>query len=350
MSRSLLKSWFPHCETPVISNAPMFGTAIAPMAAAVTNAGGLGFIGGGFDFKPESTQISSLDKQLTETASLLGQTPGQALNAGVGFITFDKSFANFIETVGPVLAKHKVAAVWLFAPTPSKPSAHAPVIPALKEMGKSWGLKVFVMVGTVEAAREAMSDGADVLVVQGVDAGGHQWAKGSGIISVVPEVCDMLKTEYKGREVAVVAAGGIMDGRGIAAAMALGAEGVVMGTRFVATKESPTPDSQKAILIEAEDGGATTIKDTVHDDIQSTGFWPPLYDGRAMILDSYNDHKAGMSLADNVAKYKEAAAVGDNSRRNIWAGTGIGLIKDIPSSADVVKTSLKEVRDILGRL
>ena len=211
----------------------MFGTANANMAAAVNKAGGFGFIGGGFDFSPDSAQIPALDKQLSEAASLLGQASDAPLNVGVGFITFHKSIASFVETVGPVLAKHRLAAVWLFAPTPSTPSAHAPVIPALKEMGKSWGLRVFVQVGTVEAAREAANDGADVIVAQGIDAGGHQFAQGSSIVSLVPEVSDMLDAEFssKGRDIAVVAAGGIMDGRGIAAAMVLGAEGAVLGTR-----------------------------------------------------------------------------------------------------------------------
>lgn len=224
MAKGLLKSWFPHCSTPIISNAPMFGTANAPMAAAVTKAGGLGFIGGGFDFSQGSSQVTALDKQLTETASLLGQTSGPPLNVGVGFITFHSSIATFMDTVGPVLEKHRVAAVWLFAPKPSNPSAHAPLIPALKKMGKSWALKVFVQVGTVEAAREAANDGADVIVAQGTDAGGHQFAKGCSIVSLVPEVSDMLAAEFtsQGREVGLITAGGIIDGRGVAAAMALG--------------------------------------------------------------------------------------------------------------------------------
>jgi len=79
-----------------------------------------------------------------------------------------------------------------------------------------------VQVGTVGAARQAVKDGADVVVAQGVDAGGHQFASGAGVISLVPEVRTMLDTEFPDRDVALVAAGGIVDGRGVAAALTLG--------------------------------------------------------------------------------------------------------------------------------
>jgi nitronate monooxygenase len=94
------------------------------------------------------------------------------------------------------------------------------VVAALKEEG----FVVMFQVGTVASARQAVRDGADVLVVQGCDAGGHQFAGGAGVVSLVPEVVDMLEGEEEGGsgKVVVVAAGGIVDGRGVAAALALG--------------------------------------------------------------------------------------------------------------------------------
>lgn len=77
-------------------------------------------------------------------------------------------------------------------------------------------------VGTVASARQAVRDGADIVVAQGVDAGGHQFASGAGIVSLVPEVVEMVEREFPGREVVVIAAGGISDGRGVAGALALG--------------------------------------------------------------------------------------------------------------------------------
>ena len=77
-------------------------------------------------------------------------------------------------------------------------------------------------VGNVASARQAALDGADVIVAQGADAGGHQYAQTSGLISLVPEVRDMLDAEFSDRQIALLAAGGIADGRGVAAALALG--------------------------------------------------------------------------------------------------------------------------------
>lgn len=120
-------------------------------------------------------------------------------------------------------------AVWLFAPDPAaavsaasgQQRAHADIIEACHDRG----IKVFVQVGNVAAAREALQDGADVLVAQGVDAGGHQFVAGAGIVSLVPEVKAMVAEEGKAvgnREVVVVAAGGIADGSAVVGAIALG--------------------------------------------------------------------------------------------------------------------------------
>lgn len=81
---------------------------------------------------------------------------------------------------------------------------------------------MFVQVGTVHAAREAVEDGCDAVVAQGSDAGGHQWAQGASLISLVPEVVNMLRDEFGGKTVSVLAAGGISDGRGLAAGLVLG--------------------------------------------------------------------------------------------------------------------------------
>jgi nitronate monooxygenase len=127
---------------------------------------------------------------------------------------------NFLQSIIPVLQEHRPAAVWLFSAKDG--DRYAQFIPALKAESKSWGLKVFVQTGSVNGAREALEDGADILVVQGTDAGGHQFALGAGLMTLLPEVVDMVKAEFPDSETAVTAAGGIMDGRGIAAAQALG--------------------------------------------------------------------------------------------------------------------------------
>ena len=121
----------------------------------------------------------------------------------------------------PVIEKFRPAAVWLFAPAVGE-SHHQEIIKELGDVGKNWDLKIFVQVGDVRSAKTAVQEGADVIVVQGVDAGGHQWAQGASLMTLLPEVKDALGNTSGDSEVKVIAAGGIMDGRGIAAALALG--------------------------------------------------------------------------------------------------------------------------------
>jgi len=187
-----------------------------------------------------------------------------------------------------------------------------------------------------------------VLVLQGMDAGGHQWARGASWAVLVPEVRDMLASEFAGRDVQILAAGGIMDGRGVAGALVLGANGVVMGTRFIATEECPAAPSTKELYVSTTDGAQSTVKSTVMDTIGGTAIWPELYDGRAIINDSFTDYLKGIPNEDNIQKYKEAAEAGNTSRKIVWAGAGVGLVKSIISVSEVVKGSQEEARKILA--
>lgn len=181
-------------------------------------------IGAGFDFSPSSEQMATLESEIKIASSRLGEVGKAAtsLPFGIGFLTTLTSSDNFTENLSPLIQRHKPSAIWLFCPEPSTPTVHSTIIPHLRDLGSSWGLKIFVQVGSVSAARDAVNEGADVIVAQGIDAGGHQWANGVGVVSLVPEVRDMLRTEFPDREVALIAAGGIADGRGVVAALALG--------------------------------------------------------------------------------------------------------------------------------
>lgn len=185
-----------------------------------------------FDLSPTSPQLDKLDADLCEARTLLGDAAAAAdspLRVGVSIITGHSSVSNFEATTLPILAKHRPAAVWLFAPAEdTDPNPHGAIIAAVRQ--ELDGVRIFVQVGNVAAAREAARDGADVLVCQGVDAGGHQFTRGAGVVSLVPEVRAMLAAaaaeeedeEFRGRGVAVLAAGGIADEKGVAAALALG--------------------------------------------------------------------------------------------------------------------------------
>lgn len=185
----------------------------------LTSSISLGFIGGGFDFSPSSSQIPALSSQLSSARAHLGlENSESTLPVGIGLITFGPG--DPVPALLPLLSTHRPAAVWLFAP--ASRDRHTALISAFKAAGASWNLKVFVQVGTVQAAREAVEDGCDVVVAQGNDAGGHQWAQGASLISLVPEVVNMLREEFGGNTVSVLAAGGIAEGRGFAAGLVLG--------------------------------------------------------------------------------------------------------------------------------
>lgn len=228
-----------------------------------------GFIQGGRTFKPGSSGPAELDEQLALARKLLLQaqplgagkdaaTTNGVLPIGVGFVLIsDCAASHFGATTAPVLARHRPAAVWLFAPNPAYSDTLRHVIGALRTAaGASWNPRVIVQVGTVAAARQAAELGADIIVAQGGDAGGHQFVAAAGVVSLVPEVCDsefapllgipiagwrwqvadcstatVVRDEFPDKEIVVWAAGGIADGRGVAAALALGAEAAVLGTR-----------------------------------------------------------------------------------------------------------------------
>ncbi|KAJ4157223.1 hypothetical protein NW754_008867 [Fusarium falciforme] len=349
MSPSKLMNRFPWAKSPLISNGPMLGAASAQLATEVTKAGGFGFLPSTADLSPNSAHIKTLSSNLEEARTLLGadQPADGPLRVGTSFITGHQSIGHFTETALPLLAKHRPAAVWLFAPDGDvKP--HRSIIAALK--GLDVPPVVFVQVGNVAAAREAVLDGADVLVTQGVDAGGHQFRQGAGIVSFVPEVRTMLEKEFGDKDISIVAAGGIADGRGVAGALALGAEGVVMGTRFTVATESVYPQFRKDIVLGAVDGGVSTLKSPFNDRINNSTLWGPLYDGRAIIGPIHNKFIAGASLEECQRSLKEDYSQEDATQIiNTWAGTGVGLINKAQPAGEIVREVREEAKAALQR-
>ncbi|KAJ5928075.1 Aldolase-type TIM barrel [Penicillium verhagenii] len=344
----LLQKWFPHTTAPLIANAPMFGFADYNLAVAVTKAGGLGFIGGGFDFSSESSQLTKLNDQLEKARAELGATASKNLPIGVGFITFKP--AGFIENVIPLLQSHRVAAIWLSFP--ESDADHLPLIEGIRQARtkNDWEVKIFVQTGTVRAALKAVKQGADAVVVQGSDAGGHQWAQGASLISLLPEVRDSFVENGVASHTAILAAGGIADGRGCVAALGLGADGVVMGTRFIATAECPAPPTIKQAILSGSDGAASTVKSTKHDVFQSTDVFPRQYDGRAVIGISFDEFKSGASDDEIIQRYNDAMKNGEDYRRTVWAGASIGVIKEELTVSELVKGVQNEVKSVMNRL
>jgi nitronate monooxygenase len=210
------------------------------------------------------------------------------------------------------------------------------------------GVKVMAMVATVEDAREAAAAGADVVVAQGGEAGGHRStgvklpspeAANVGTVALVPQVVDAVR-------VPVVAAGGIADGRGLVAALALGASGILLGTRFVATREATVPEFWKKALLEGE-SDETTITDAF------TGLW-----ARGLRNTFSEEYRASGAprfpplVQRNAAQdiYDEAEKQQNGEYYPMWSGQSVGLIHDVPGAGDVVHAIVREAQQVLHGL
>ncbi|KAK8001531.1 2-nitropropane dioxygenase [Apiospora marii] len=341
-ARTRMQRWFPTTSSPLIVSAPMDFVTNATLASEVSKAGGLGFIQGGRDFTPGCAALSKLDRELGQARNLLSgvKSSENTLPLGVGFVAYAPSVSHFAETAVPVLESYRPAAVWLFAPAPDQPGTIGDMIRALRSSSSSspgeWNdqVKVAVQVGSVAAAREAVQYGADIVVAQGVDAGGHQWARGASVVSLVPEIADMVSTSTgsTGREVAVWAAGGLAEGRGVAASLVLGAEAAVLGTRFMVAAEADTQEFKRKAILSTSDGGMNTVKATCHGPISTTAaLWSTL----------------AIKTTRPACPRRERGQIQGSQRRrrylendyvvSVNSGTGVGLIKESLPAGEVVK-------------
>ena len=207
------------------------------------------------------------------------------------------------------------------------------------------GIKVVAMVATVPDARTVAASGVDVIVAQGGEAGGHRstWVKrptpeaaSVGTLALVPQIVDVVT-------VPVVAAGGLADGRGLVAALALGAVGVLLGTRFVATRDSMAPEFWKKSLLE-RDGDDTTLTDGY------SGLWnralrntytAEYQASRAPVLPPLLQTRAAQDIVD------EARRRADGEYFPMLAGQSVGLVHDLPGAADVIEAIVREARTVL---
>lgn len=130
---------------------------------------------------------------------------------------------------------------------------------------------------------------------------------------------------------AIVAAGGLITGAQIASMLTAGADGVVLGTRFLYTPECSYTDDMKSVLVEA--GHNATERSVAFDEVNRTAFWPPGLDGRAISNEIMDDFREGLSLDDRLKSYDEGKARGEKERMVIWAGSGVGLVNEIKSAS-----------------
>ncbi|MFG2518628.1 NAD(P)H-dependent flavin oxidoreductase [Streptomyces sp. NPDC048527] len=299
-----------------IALAPMGGSAGGALAAAVSRGGGFGILGGAFG-DPE---------WLAREVPIVAGTESPW---GIGFLTWGID----VGVVERALAYGPRAVMLSFG----DPSPYA-------ERVRQAGALLILQVTDLEEAEQAADLGADVIVAQGTESGGHGALRGRSTLPFVPAVVDLVDP------VPVLAAGGIADGRGLAAALVLGAAGALIGTRFQATTESLVdPSIAKAIV---EGRGQDTERSTLLD-IARGSRWPAKYPARTLghpYLDRWRGREAELA-ADPQARqdYQDDVARGTIPPLPVWAGEAVDLITDLPSAADLVATVATQAEEALAR-
>jgi len=315
-------------EVPIVQ-API-GTLTNPrLAAAVSNAGGLGMLALG------GAEPDQLQRVVAETQALTDRPFGVNLNLR----------RPQAERVAAALeAGVRVVSLFWGDPTPHVAAVHAA------------GAFVTSTVGSAEEARRHADTGVDVIVAQGWEAGGHVWG-GVATLPLVPAVVDAVAP------LPVVAAGGIADGRGLAAVLALGAAGAWLGTRFVMSEEAR---ALPAYLARLRDGRET---DTVYSQLFDGG-WPdsPHRTLRNGLIDAWEasgrpgpgaragegDVVGRTAAGDPISRYQSVSPAegfeGDVDELPMWAGQSVGALHEVLPAGEIVRAIVAEAEQTLARL
>ena len=332
----------PWTKAPLIVCAPMRVLSGPALAVAVSQAQGIGFIGPGAKPTDMEQDLKEAKELYAESQRLRKATESGTIPIGVGFQTW----AGDLTVASSQVKAHRPAAAWLFAPRHGQTEIDE-WSEGLRKASKN--TQIWLQVASVKDAVVAVQSpqAPDVLVVQGNDAGGHSLLKGAGIMTLLPEVADALNDINPNLHLPLIAAGGIAEGRGIAAALAVGASGVAMGTRFLATPEARINPGYRQHIIDGVDGGQTTVRTQLYNHLRGTTNWPEHFDARGLINQSWNDHEAGMGFHENKAKHDEALNLGEmgwgaQGRIATYVGTGIGLIKRVEKAGDIVDTARRD--------
>jgi nitronate monooxygenase len=280
--------------------APMGAVAGGALAAAVSEGGGLGVIGAG------TGDLTWLARQCD-----IAREGTQKL-WGIGFL----SWAIDVAAVEAAIAQSPAAIMLSFGdPTP------------FMEAIRAAGIPIIVQVTDIAEARRALDAGADIVVAQGAEAGGH--GGGRATLPFVPAVVDIAGP------VPVLAAGGIADGRGLAAALVLGAAGAVIGTRFEATHEALITADEVAAIAAA--GAEHTIQGRALDVVRDSP-WPRRYPARTLrntVTDAWQGREDNIDDATKEA-FRDGVDRGDLDYLPIWAGEAVDLINEQVSATALV--------------
>jgi nitronate monooxygenase len=353
MWRTNLTSSFP-CKLPIMG-APMSGPSGGLLAAETCRAGALGFVAAGY--------LSSLD-ELDKEIAIFRETAPEDAPLCLGFISHaalgsEEAWSRF-ETV---LIEQKPQVLQFFAPGIMKHPVKATQNNI--QLAQSHDAKVLVQVGSVSEAQEVLEAGVDGIIAQGSEAGGHGLRRelGNGTLPLAARIVSLVR-QSQSPDIPVLAAGGIVDGRGLAAALALGCDGCVLGTRLWASQEALGHESFKQTLASSRMGPDQVIRTTVIDQIMNTYIstpWPQPYDSVGITMNSTveewdtSPEKALQEAltcegSTTAADYKKAKAGGDAGVAGVLSGQGVGDIHTIEPAYHIIQRVNEEAMAVIRNL
>lgn len=294
-------------EYPIIQGG-MAWVAEHHLAAAVSNAGGLGIIGA-------ASAPPEVVREEIKKCKALTDKP-----FGVNIMLLNPN----AEEVAKIVVEEGVKVVTTGAGNPGK----------FMELWKQAGVKVMPVVASVAMAKMMQRAGADAVVAEGMESGGHIGQ--TTTFALVPQVVDAV-------DIPVIAAGGIADGRGFAASMMLGAEGVQMGTRFVAAKESIVHENYKAMIIKAKDIDSTVTGTTTGHPVRCLR--------NKMTREYLELEKQGADFMEleklTLGSLRAAVMDGDVTNGTLMAGQIAGLVKTESSCQEIIEEIMTDVKKLL---
>lgn len=344
--RRWLAQVYPWVKAPFIVGAPMRVMSGPSLAVAVSSAGGLGFIGPTMKAEDLFSDLEKADGliRLSPLASATQRSTAALLPIGVGFQTWNGDLKVALSAV----QEHRPCAVWLFAPRHGQNELNEWTTGVREASPET---QIWIQVGTLGEAIDAVrsSTPPDVLVIQGAEAGGHGRAKdGLGTMALFPEIADV--TRESG--IPLIAAGGIVDGRGVAAALSLGAAGVAMGTRMLAATETRISKGYQNEVIRATDGATSTVRTQLYNHLRGTFGWPEQFSPRGLINRSWVDHQDGIPFDELKRLHDEAVKSGDagwgpEGRLATYAGAAVGLVHNVDTAGVILDSVRGEAKDII---
>lgn len=314
------------CQIPIVG-APMAGHSGGRLAAAVSNAGGIGFIGGGHSLFSDD-KMTELEQEIEIYQHRTLTTTPSDLPLYVGFI----GHSSLLDTAGvdrykAFLKKHRPKIVQFFAPAIKKNNV---------QITQEHGSLFWAQVGSFRDAQEAIRAGVDGLILQGSEAGGHGLRKELGN-ATLPLVSTVLK-EQQQRNIPIIAAGGIVDASTMACMMMLGCDGVVLGTRLWASHEAL--DDKRYSLAKPDLTCDDIVRTELFDAIQNTYSptpWPEPYDSVGAVRnETYQNFRDAKFNESDVAFYRKH--IHDPKIGLVHAGEGVGLISSILPASEIVSS------------